>query len=90
MIGPMYSGKSSRLIEEIEKNVRANKKCFIIRHNIDVRTPAGVLKTHGGIVFNNCPVIQTDTVSNTLNKLVVLATENKVAAVEEPTTTPLF
>ena len=64
ILGPMYSGKSTRMIEEIEKNIRAGKKCLIVRHNIDTRTPIGSLQTHGGIVFNKCDVIATGTISD--------------------------
>jgi thymidine kinase len=37
VIGPMFSGKSSYLIENINKCLKDNKTIFVINHNIDQR-----------------------------------------------------
>jgi len=58
IMGPMYSGKSTRLIEKIERYEFARKKCIIIRHNIDNRTVENVIQTHGGICYNKCLTIK--------------------------------
>src|SRR3972149_6192816 len=70
IIGPMFSGKSTRLIEEIEKNIRAKNKCLVIRHSIDCRSPPNILQTHSGIIFNNCIINQYGIICDSLDFIV--------------------
>ena len=81
IIGPMFSGKSTRIIEEIEKNIRGKKKCLIVRHEIDTRTQDGLLETHGGIIFNNCKVIKTGTIMNVLD--IIKSQSINIIAIDE-------
>ena len=46
--GPMFSGKTTALMNYINKAQHAGLKCLIIRHIIDNRHPPSILQTHGG------------------------------------------
>lgn len=50
IMGPMFSGKTTRLIARITRYEFARKKCIIIRHKIDKRH--ATLQSHDGHVTN--------------------------------------
>src|SRR3972149_8306935 len=73
ILGPMFSGKSTRLIAEAEKHVRSHQKCIIIRHTIDTRSPENLLKSHGGIIYEKnlqCDIIMTNKLCDILVSII--------------------
>src|SRR3990170_1939333 len=64
ILGPMYSGKTTRLIYEIERKLMEQKKCIIIRNIIDARIAPNIIKTHNGTVFDKCEVYMTKCLNN--------------------------
>lgn len=50
IIGPMFSGKTSLLCEEVDRFTFTDKKCLIIRPSIDMRfvEESNTIHTHGG------------------------------------------
>lgn len=50
IIGCMFAGKTTALINSIEKYHHAGRKCLIIKHNLDTRYDH---LSNGGIVCNN-------------------------------------
>lgn len=60
-IGGMFSGKSTRLIHELNKQRRAGKRVLAIRPCIDTRyNPNGSLTTHDGIHATLIDVIKVE------------------------------
>ena len=49
ILGPMYSGKSTRLMQMTEKYTYANKKILFINHLIDNRSSHNAIKSHDDI-----------------------------------------
>ena len=56
-IGPMFSGKTSKLVEIYNQLVFCNKKVAVINHSIDTRYDNVLLSTHDKIMI---PCIQTN------------------------------
>lgn len=50
ILGPMFSGKTTSLLDICERNIIAGKKCIIIKHKIDNRH-IGCVETHSGIIY---------------------------------------
>jgi thymidine kinase len=68
IIGPMFSGKSTKIISIVNRYTIINKKILVINHELDkVRNPCLSIKTHDNImipaVFSNdlYSIIETDT-----------------------------
>jgi len=52
ILGPMFSGKSTELHRQIDRYVRAKKKCICITHGNDLRySTDDVLMTHSGLTY---------------------------------------
>jgi thymidine kinase len=60
-IGPMFSGKTSKLVEIYKQCIFCNIKVVVINHSIDKRYDDTLLSTHDKIMI---PCIQTDKLSN--------------------------
>lgn len=56
ILGSMYSGKSTKLINELKKNRAIGKNIFCINSKIDTRTPNKKIKTHDGIHIQSSTV----------------------------------
>jgi len=50
--GPMFSGKTSRLIELLERHMRAGRKVALFKPNIDFRYSENEVTSHNGIKMN--------------------------------------
>lgn len=46
ILGPMYSGKTSKLISEAQKHLIAEQTCIIINHSLDTRYDTGHIVSH--------------------------------------------
>jgi thymidine kinase len=57
--GPMFSGKTSRLIEFLERERFAGRKVILFKPEIDKRYGEGSVKTHKGIELE-ATVVKTD------------------------------
>jgi thymidine kinase len=58
IIGPMFSGKSSYMVNVIERYHRAKRSCLIIKHATDLREGAKThVQTHAGYIYDLVPVI---------------------------------
>jgi thymidine kinase len=51
--GPMFAGKSTKLMYKIELHERRGQKCAVIKHGIDNRYDANKLVTHRNVVCNS-------------------------------------
>ena len=66
IIGPMFSGKTSRLIEIYKQCIFCNIPVLVINHSLDKRYDDVLLSTHDQIKI---PCIQTDQLVKVLDKL---------------------
>lgn len=57
IIGPMFSGKTSRLVEIYEQCQKCNINVSVINHVIDTRYGNNIMSTHNG---HNIPCIMTN------------------------------
>ena len=62
--GPMFSGKTTKLIQKVDRCVIKQKKYIIIRHNLDTRTITTDIKTHRGDIHSNFNIVQIECLSN--------------------------
>lgn len=78
ILGPMYSGKTSRLVEIYKQCVLCDISVAVINHSADVRYDASLLTTHDKIKI---PCIQTtnlmDILDNVASYTVVLINEGQ-------------
>lgn len=66
IIGPMYSGKTSRLINIYNQCVLSNINVFVINHSSDTRYDAKLLTSHNQ---EKIPCYQTDSLSKFTNDI---------------------
>jgi len=66
IIGPMFSGKTSRLVEIYKQCIFCNIPVLVINHSLDNRYDDVLLSTHDQIKI---PCIQTDQLTTILNKI---------------------
>jgi thymidine kinase len=66
IIGPMFSGKTSRLVEIYKQCIFCNIHVLVINHSLDKRYDDVLLSTHDQIKI---PCIQTDQLTTILNKI---------------------
>jgi thymidine kinase len=67
IIGPMFSGKTSRLVDIYKQCQFCNISVAVINHSIDIRYHDTMLSTHDKVMI---PCIKTNTISEILDKLV--------------------
>lgn len=72
IMGPMYSGKTSRLIEIYKKCKFSNIDVYVINHNSDIRYDEKLLASHDQ---EKIPCVQTDSLSKFTNQ--ILSNENR-------------
>ena len=48
ILGPMYSGKTTQLLERLTKHMIAERKCLVINHATDTRYRINSITTHSG------------------------------------------
>ena len=72
IMGPMYSGKTSRLIEIYKKCKFSNIDVYVINHNSDIRYDEKLLTSHDQ---EKIPCVQTDSLSKFTNQ--ILSKENR-------------
>ena len=65
ILGPMFSGKTSRLVEIYKQCKFCNISVTVINHSIDVRYDNELLSTHDKIMI---PCIKTDRISDVWTK----------------------
>lgn len=53
-IGPMFSGKTTALLNDYERNKIAGRKCLLVKHNIDNRYENKGIETHNHIIEPTC------------------------------------
>ena len=58
IIGPMYAGKSTELIRNIDKFTYLSKKILVINHEFNNRYNSINLTTHSGYSHDNCIVVK--------------------------------
>jgi thymidine kinase len=58
--GPMYSGKTTRLIQEIEKFEIANKAYVVFKPSIDIRYGLTNISNHKGLKVEAIPIKKSD------------------------------
>lgn len=71
-IGPMYSGKTSRVGDEVFRYHIANKSCIIVKYKDDDRytgTVKNSLLTHSGREFSSHPVIKALTLTEVFEEI---------------------
>jgi thymidine kinase len=66
IVGPMYSGKTSRLIDIHNQCVFCNIQVIVINHSLDNRYDEQLLSTHDGIKI---PCIKTEKLMDTLETI---------------------
>ena len=76
-IGPMYSGKTSKLLEIYKQYSFCNVPVMVINHASDVRYHESMLSTHDKVMI---PCIQTNSLSEIWNHKDVNSTFNKTTA----------
>jgi len=76
ILGPMFSGKSSKLCEEIRKFQAISNKVFCINHISDVRYGENAIYTHYG---EKIPAHTTDKLMNLIDKI----NDEKLIAINE-------
>ena len=69
IIGPMFSGKTTRLVHEIDRARIARKRCVIVKYREDMRyndvaDPSQNIITHGKTVYSGVPIILTTTLGD--------------------------
>lgn len=68
--GPMFAGKTSNFLYQIERNVIAKKQCIIVKHADDTRYSANEkIITHGGIIWDKCEIIISGDLASIFEKL---------------------
>ena len=68
-IGPMFSKKTSSLIDEIDKYVIANKMCIMVKFQRDNRYDDNNIVTHSGRTCNKVRILNTIMIADILDKL---------------------
>lgn len=58
-IGPMYAGKSSELIRQIQRYEILGKNILVINHAINNRYGSNTITTHTKMSYNDCIIIPT-------------------------------
>ncbi len=58
IIGPMYAGKSTELLRNIDQFKFLNKNILVVNHKLNNRYNSNNLTTHNGNVHNDCIVIE--------------------------------
>lgn len=66
IIGPMFSGKTSRLVDIYKQCQFCNIPVSVVNHSIDIRYHDTMLSTHDKVMI---PCIKTNTISEILDKL---------------------
>ena len=66
IIGPMFSGKTSRLVDIYKQCQFCNIPVSVINHSIDIRYHDTMLSTHDKVMI---PCIKTNTINEILDKL---------------------
>ncbi len=56
-IGPMYAGKSSELIRQIQRYEILNKNVLVINHTINNRYGSNTITTHTKMSYDDCIII---------------------------------
>ena len=72
ILGPMFSGKSTKLLEIIRRNQVISRPVFIITHALDTRYGKGVISNHAA------NQVGCDAVCERLHSIVELATDSPV------------
>ena len=60
----MFASKTKTLIGKIDRHRIAKTSCAIVRHSIDTRFDDNLnenpgIKTHDGLIYNKCPIVNT-------------------------------
>ncbi len=58
-IGPMYAGKSSELIRQIQRYEILGKNILVINHSINNRYGSNTITTHTKMSYDDCIIIPT-------------------------------
>ncbi len=66
IIGPMYAGKSSELLRNIDKYEYLQKNILVINHEFNKRYNSHGVTTHNGHVYNDCIIAKNfkDVITN--------------------------
>lgn len=80
IIGPMYSGKTSKLIEIYNQCKLSNINVYVINHHIDTRYDDKLLSSHDK---NMIPCIQINKIGKFVNEYVSTIPENSVVLINE-------
>ncbi len=56
-IGPMYAGKSSELIRQIQRYEILNKNVLVINHTINNRYGSNTITTHTKMSYDDCIIV---------------------------------
>jgi thymidine kinase len=67
-LGPMFSGKTSSLMTEINKNINKDK-CIIIKYIKDLRYGKEILVSHDKLKISDVKVILTSDLNNIVNEI---------------------
>jgi len=65
-VGPMFSGKTSRIVEIYKQCLFCNIPVIVINHSIDNRYDSNLLATHDKVMI---PCIKTDNLTNILTNI---------------------
>ena len=80
IIGPMYSGKTSKLIEIYNQCKLSNINVFVVNHHIDKRYDDKLLSSHDK---SKIPCIQTDKISHFIEENINNIPNNSVILINE-------
>ena len=70
IVGPMFSGKTSHLVNLIDRHLISQKKCIIIKHTHDTRYDNNIhstphhITTHSNHVFTKCEIACVNTLQD--------------------------
>ena len=63
-IGPMFAGKTTETLAEIERYMIAGRQCILVKYSKDTRFDAesgsDKIMTHSGRIFDKCEIISSD------------------------------
>jgi thymidine kinase len=81
IIGPMFSGKTTRLIAQISRYSIAHKRCAVIRHSVDTRYEE--LRTHCGQCCKAANIINCTSIKDVLFTQTIRSPDYDVIGIDE-------
>ena len=75
IIGPMFSGKTSELINRYRKHTIAGKKCLLVKYKKDTRYSNDHIVTHDGTNIKAVACLKLSEIDNIINDFDVICVD---------------